>query len=47
MPEATEGFGRHVAGMDPSELLADEKTSDAFERNLEILGEAAARLPQE
>ena len=47
MLEATERIERYVAGMDQSAFLADEKTSDAVVRNLEILGEAAAHVPDE
>jgi uncharacterized protein with HEPN domain len=36
---------RYVAGLDRSTFRADEKTADAVVRNLEVLGEAAARLP--
>ena len=32
-------------GLDQPGFLADEKTSDAVVRNLEILGEAAAHVP--
>ena len=47
MLEATERIERYVAGMDQPAFLADEKTSDAVVRNLEILGEAAAHVPDE
>ena len=33
--------------MDEASFLADEKTSDAVVRNLEIIGEAAKQLPTE
>jgi hypothetical protein len=47
MLEATERIERYVAGMDQPAFLADEKTSDAVVRHLEILGEAAAHVPDE
>lgn len=47
MLEATERIERYVAGMDQPAFLADEKTSDAVVRNLEILGEAAAHVPDD
>jgi uncharacterized protein with HEPN domain len=36
---------RYVAGLDQARFAADDKTADAVARNLEVLGEAAARLP--
>jgi len=36
---------RYTAGLDEVSFLADEKTIDAVVRNLEIIGEAAKRLP--
>ena len=33
--------------MQKSAFLADEKTTDSVARNLEIIGEAASRLPRE
>jgi uncharacterized protein with HEPN domain len=42
--ERIEGF---VAGLERDDFLHDAKTSDAVVRNLEIIGEAAARLPEE
>ncbi|MBI4388763.1 MAG: DUF86 domain-containing protein [Nitrospinae bacterium] len=44
--EAIEKIGRYVAGMTRETFLSDEKTSDAVARNLEIIGEAANRLPE-
>lgn len=38
---------RYAADLDRAAFLADEKTADAVARNLEVLGEAAARLPQD
>ncbi|SRR6266516_2036610 len=36
---------RYTAGLDEASFLADEKTTDAVIRNLEIIGEAAKQLP--
>jgi len=47
MLEATERIERHVVGLDQSGFLADEKISDAVARNLEILGKAAAHVPDD
>lgn len=44
--EAIEKIERYVAGFDHSSFLKDDKTSDAVVRNLEIIGEAASRLPE-
>jgi uncharacterized protein with HEPN domain len=41
-----EKIQRYTAGLDEA-LLADEKTTDAVARNLEIIGEAAKQLPAE
>jgi uncharacterized protein with HEPN domain len=38
---------RYTAGMDLRALRHDERTYDAVVRNLEILGEAAKRVPEE
>jgi len=38
---------RHVAGLDRDAFLVDDKSSDAVVRNLEVIGEAAGRLPEE
>jgi len=37
----------YVRGMSWEEFAADQKTIDAVVRNLEIIGEAANRLPEE
>ena len=42
---ACEKVGRYTAGMDQAAFVADERTYDAVVRNLEIIGEAAKRLP--
>ena len=36
---------RYTAGMDRAAFLANERTYDAVVRNLEIIGEAAKRVP--
>lgn len=38
---------RYTAGMSFDEFIADDKTFDAVVRNLQIIGEAAARVPTE
>ncbi len=38
---------RHVAGMDQETFLLDDKTCDSVIRNLEVIGEAANRLPDD
>ena len=38
---------RYTAGLDKAAFLADERTYDAVVRNLEIIGEAAKKLPEE
>lgn len=45
MFEATAKIERYVAGMGALEFLADDRTIDAVVRNLEVIGEAAGRLP--
>ena len=47
MLEATERIERYVVDLDQPGFIADEKTSDAVVRNLDILGEAAARVPDD
>ena len=45
-----EAIGRireYVAGYDGDAFAADRKTQDAVVRNLEIIGEASRRLPEE
>ena len=42
-----EKIERYIAGMGYTEFVADEKTIDAVERNLEIIGEAATSLPEQ
>jgi uncharacterized protein with HEPN domain len=38
---------RHSAGLDRTAFLNDEKTCDSVIRSLEVIGEAASRLPKE
>ena len=38
---------RYTAGMDASQFAAEEKTIDAVVRNLEIIGEAVKRIPED
>jgi uncharacterized protein with HEPN domain len=43
--EAIEKIDRYVAGLDHETFIKDDKTIDSVVRNLEIIGEAASRLP--
>lgn len=43
--EAIEKIERYTKGMTRKSFEEDEKTADAVVRNLEIIGEAANRLP--
>ena len=43
--EAIEKIERYTSGMPRKSFEKDEKTTDAVVRNLEIIGEAANRLP--
>jgi uncharacterized protein with HEPN domain len=45
--EAVEKIERYVLGMDHHTFVGDEKTIDSVVRNLEIIGEAANRLPED
>ena len=45
MREAIVRIQSYTAGLTDGSFLADSKTQDAVIRNLEILGEAAKRLP--
>ena len=47
MWEAIERVERYTNGVTHETFLHDEKTVDAVVRNLEIIGEAANRLPEE
>jgi uncharacterized protein with HEPN domain len=45
--ERCERITRYVEGLDEAEWSKDERTQDAVLRNLEVIGEAAKRLPAE
>ena len=45
--EACGRIKRYVSGMDYDTFVADERTRDAVLRNVEIIGEAAKKLPAE
>ena len=45
--QAIEKATRYCAGMSFDTFAMDEKTADAVVRNLEVIGEAANRLPDE
>jgi uncharacterized protein with HEPN domain len=45
--QSCEKIGRYTAGMTQQAFLSDDRTSDAVVRNLEIIGIAAKRLPEE
>jgi uncharacterized protein with HEPN domain len=45
--ESIEKIERYTEGMTQDSFQNDEKTTDAVVRNLEIIGEAAGRLPKE
>ena len=45
--DAIDTIEHYVAGLDFDAFEADRKTVDAVERNLEIIGEATANLPDE
>ena len=47
MLDRIERIQRFVAGMEREAFLRDEKTVDSVVRNLEVIGEAASRLPRE
>jgi uncharacterized protein with HEPN domain len=47
MFHAIERIEDYTVGIDKSGFLVDLKTADAVVRNLEIVGEAASRLPTE
>lgn len=44
---ACEKIVRYSSGLTRASFAADEKTVDAVVRNLEIIGEAAKRIPEE
>jgi uncharacterized protein with HEPN domain len=45
--ESIEKIERYTKGMSHDKFQNDEKTTDAVVRNLEIIGEAAGRLPED
>ena len=45
--EAVQVIGEFTAGMTRDDLAADRKTRDAVIRNLEVIGEAVKKLPDE
>jgi uncharacterized protein with HEPN domain len=45
--ESIEKIERYIKGMSLENFQSDEKTTDAVVRNLEIIGEAAGRLPKD
>lgn len=47
MIEAIDKIHTYISGITKEQFLSDEKTIDAVVRNLEILGEAANRLPED
>jgi len=47
MLERLDRIERFVQGMDLEGFLEDLKTSDSVVRNLEVIGEAASRLPRD
>jgi len=47
MREAMERIGRYTIGMSFEVFAENEKTIDAVVRNMEIIGEAANRLPDD
>src|SRR5882672_2632291 len=46
-PRLDRKIQRYTVGLDEGSFFADEKTTDAVVRNLEIIGEAAKQLPAE
>lgn len=42
-----EKIKKYISGLDYDLFLSDDKTVDAVVRNLEIIGEAANRIPQD
>lgn len=47
MLERIERIRQFVAGLERETFLGDQKTIDSVIRNLEVIGEAASRLPRE
>ena len=44
--ESVEKIERYTSGLDLGGFTSDEKTVDSVVRNLEIIGEAANRIPE-
>ncbi|MEJ5376499.1 MAG: DUF86 domain-containing protein [bacterium] len=44
--ECIEKIERYIAGLDHDTFVSDEKTIDSVARNLQVIGEAANRLPE-
>lgn len=44
--ESIEKIGRYISGLDHAAFVNDEKTVDSVVRNLEVIGEAANRIPE-
>jgi len=44
--EAIEKIERYISGLNHDTFIIDDKTIDSVVRNLEIIGEAANRLPE-
>ncbi|MEK7170156.1 MAG: DUF86 domain-containing protein [Patescibacteria group bacterium] len=44
--DAIASIERYVTSMTPEQFTADTKTQDAVIRNLEVIGEAAKRIPE-
>jgi uncharacterized protein with HEPN domain len=47
MLEAVERIGSYTEGLDFDQFVQDHKTADAVLRNLQVLGEAAGRVPED
>jgi uncharacterized protein with HEPN domain len=45
--QACDKIGRYTIGLDLAQFAQDEKVIDAVARNLEVIGEATKRLPDE
>lgn len=45
--DATRKIKTYTGGLSKTEFLQDEKTLDAVVRNLEVIGEAVKKLPED
>ena len=45
--DATRKIKTYIGGLSKTEFLQDEKTLDAVVRNLEVIGEAVKKLPED